>query len=50
MQRVTPRRHSVRMIVALVAAVMTSALTTAAFGASAQSAPVRQAHLCPPAC
>jgi hypothetical protein len=38
------------MIVALVAAVTASAITTAAFGASAQNAPVRQAHLCPPAC
>ena len=50
MQWTAKRRQQVRAIVALVAALTASAWLTAGFESSAQSAPDRPAHACPPAC
>jgi hypothetical protein len=47
MQRVTFKG---RTAMAIVAAVTASAIAAATFGASAQAAPDRPAHICPPAC
>jgi hypothetical protein len=38
------------MIVALVATITASFLTTAAVGGSSHSTPVKAAHFCPPMC
>lgn len=50
MQWSNQRRHRITSIVALVAALTASAFLTAGFEGSAQSAPNRPAHVCPPIC
>jgi hypothetical protein len=50
MQWTLKRRHRLTSILALVAALTASAFLTAGFEGSAQSAPVRAAYVCPPAC
>jgi hypothetical protein len=47
MQRVTPTG---RTILAIVAAVTASAIAAATFAGPAQTAQIRSAHICPPAC
>jgi hypothetical protein len=50
MQWTEQRRQRITAFVALVAALTASAFLTAGFESSAQSAPNRPAHTCPPAC
>jgi hypothetical protein len=50
MQWTLKRRHRLTSILALLAALTASALLTAGFDGSAQSAPVRMVHSCPPVC